>query len=198
MARDFYEIKTPAATAPVTVTMVKDWCRIDHNQEDTLLGVIANTATNQLELATNRNFINRTWTGKFDTICVTKFERFPFIELARSPLISVDSVKVESGGSQLTISTSNYTVKNTSGYPRILFTETLPTFDEVAYPVEVEFQVGYGATSTDMPDDIRTMLKQYVLFLYENRGDVEAVGGISMPHEVRLIANRYRISNCVS
>jgi uncharacterized phiE125 gp8 family phage protein len=194
MARDKYDIKTAAEGYPVTVSLVKEWCRIGNKDDDNMIReVLIPAATEQLEKYTNRVFIQRTFTGKFDAICWSNFERFNYLELRRAPLVSVTSVKVESGGSQQAF--TDFTTKDTSGFSRLMLTESLPTFDEVAWPIEVEFIAGYGASSTEVPEDIRTALKQTILFWYDNRGDAEAEGGLQIPNVVKSILNKYRILN---
>ena len=89
---------------------------------------------------------------------------------------------------------TDFLTKDTSSYARLLFTEALAIADEVAYPIEVEFIAGYGAV-VDVPEAIKTAIKQYVLFLYENRGDVAPDSKRGLPIEVETILRKYRIVN---
>jgi len=188
---DFYEISVaPSTVSPVTLQEALDWCRVDGSSSDSLIvSSLVNVATEQLEKATNRYFNSRTVIGHFDSIAESSFERFAYIQLRRGPLGAVSGMTVEIGGSK--VSFISYTVKDTGGFPRLLLTKGIPSVDDVAYPVEVTFTAGYS----DVPEDIKTMIKQYTLFLYENRGDVIPDGKVGFPLEVKMIMKKYRIVN---
>lgn len=193
MANDKYTITVAATEEPVTLNEALDFCRIDQNSPDEgLVTALIKAATLQCENYTNRVFIERTYLGEFDCQEVSKFERYPFIELRRGPFKSLTSITLEEDGSPVAV--TGVLTKDTPSYARLLFTETLNTADEVAYPLQVTFVAGYGA-AVDVPEDIKTAIKQYVLFLYENRGDVAPDGNQGLPVVVASILHAYRIVN---
>jgi len=188
---DYYEISVaPTTVSPVTLQEALDWCRVDGSSSDSLIvQALLDTATERLEAATNRYFNSRTVVGHFDALAMSQYERFPYITLRRAPLGAVSGVTVETGGSKVAF--TDYVVKNTAGFPRILLTGAIPTVDDVPYPIEVTFTAGYGT----VPEGIKTMIKQLTLFLYENRGDVTPEGEAGLPLEVRAMLKKYRIVN---
>ena len=191
---DFYEIKTASATEPITLPEAKAFGRdIDSTDDDIVTGLIE-AARFQLESMTNRVFVTRTFTGKFTGFCESAFEDLLYVELRRSPLISVVSVKIN--GDLQTV-TTDYLVKEKSGFSRVLFQTpaTSITLDvDDPYPIEIEFTAGYGAAA-DVPENILTSVKQLVLFWYENRGDVSTDKKQLIPFVVRQIMKQYRIVN---
>ena len=193
MGRDRYTITVAATEEPVDINEALDFCRVDKNSPDeSLVETLIKAATLQCENYTNRVFVERTYLGEFDCLEATRFEIYPFVELRRGPFKSLTSVTLEEDGSPVAV--SDVLTKDTPSYARLLFTETLNTPDEVAYPLQVTFVAGYGAAAA-VPEDIKTAIKQYVLFLYENRGDVAPDGNQGLPVVVTSILHAYRIVN---
>lgn len=193
MGHDKYTITIAAADDPVTLNEALVFCRVDTNSPDeSLIQALIKAATLQCENYTNRVFIERTFLGEFDCLEATRFEKYPFLELRRGPFKSLTSITLEVDGSPVAV--SDVLTKDTPSYARLLFTESLDTADEVAYPLQVTFVAGYG-DADDVPDDIKTAIKQYVLFLYENRGDVAPDGNQGLPVVVTSILHAYRIVN---
>jgi uncharacterized phiE125 gp8 family phage protein len=187
---DFYEITVPATEQPVKLEDVKNFCKVETTVDDALLTTLIEAAVDQLEAFTNRVFVERTFVGKFNCLRTSKYESYPFLELRRAPLKSVTGMTVEIDGSKDAF--TDFLVKEESSFARLLITEDTGVLDDVAYPIEVTFVAGYG-TVADVPNPLKLAIYQYILFLYENRGDAMAAGGLSMPKETQRIAKRYRV-----
>lgn len=188
----FYEVITPAANNPVSLAEAKAFLRVEHSVDDTIITALISAATLQGEKCCGgRAFVERDFKAYFGGICDSS--PYPFIEIARSPLMTLTSIKVMSGGSLTDVSVSDYELQKRSDFSRILFF-TLPIPDtDVAYPYEVEFTAGYG-DETKVPEDIKTAIKEHVNFLYENRGDVSAINEENMPAISQMIYRTgYRI-----
>jgi uncharacterized phiE125 gp8 family phage protein len=90
---------------------------------------------------------------------------------------------------------TDWKLKDTPTFPRILFLESVDADNNTPYPLQVIFIAGYGAASA-VPEDIKTAIKMHVAFLYENRGDTDTEGKIRMPRAVDSIYRTgYRIIN---
>ena len=188
MSIDFYTIKTAAANEPILFADADLWSR-DIDAADTALeNALISAATDFVEKSMNRVFVSRVYTANFQCSSSSEYEPFPYIELRRSPLISVASVKVNTVALTLT---DDYVIKNTSSFSRILFTSSLSLDTDLAYPIEVEFTAGYAT----VPEEVKTAIKQLVLFWYENRGDVSTNKKQSVPFVTRAIIDQYRIIN---
>lgn len=194
MGNDFYTITGAASEEPVTLNDVLAFCRIDQNSPDeSLVKLLITAAIEQCENYTNRVFVERTFLGQFDCIQTSRFERFAFIELRRGPFKSLTSITLEIDGSPVAV--TGVLTKNSATYARLLFSETLSSSDDdVAYPLQVAFVAGYGAAAV-VPEDIKTAIKQTVLFWYENRGDVVPDGKQRLPGVATMILHKYRIVN---
>lgn len=186
---DFYELTTPASVQPVLFADASEWARDIDTTDQTLVESLIEAATDLVESQTNRVFESRTFTGKFDCLNSSKFEPFSFIELRRSPLISVTSVSIN--GTTL-VEDTDYIVKEKSSFSRILFIVTTDTLDtDLPYPIEVVFIAGYST----VPEDVITAIKQIVLYWYENRGDVSTDGQLKIPLVSSAIIRKNRIVN---
>ena len=192
---DFYEVTAPANNElPVDLEEVKDFLKADSGDDDALIKALMATATDQGQRYTGRLFLTQTVVGQFAALQKTNCEVYPFIQLARAPLVSLTSLKVWSGGSLVDIDTDDYQLKETASYARILFTASVSGDDDKPYPVQATFEAGYGAQK-DIPQEIQVALQQHIAFMYENRGDVHAMGKEVMPGVAKAIYNRFRIIN---
>ena len=196
MITDYYEVTVDPINDPISLSEAKDWLRVRSTADDALISALITTATIAGEKFTNRLFLSRTIAGYFSGLEASQFESVPFVTLRRAPLGAVSSVEIYSGGAYVAF--TDYSVKNTQTFPRILFNngiyDAAPDSD-ATYPLRITFTAGYG-TSADVPEPIKTALKAHLAFLYENRGDVVADGALGMPLETKAIyQGKYRILN---
>jgi len=172
---------------PLAFPAVQDWGRDIDSADEELVNSLIAAVTELFQSMTNRIFITSEFTGKFANLCYSSYEPYPFIEIRRSPLVSISELRVNG------VANTDYVIKESSGFARVLFTTT-PILDVEAYPIEVDFVAGYG-TQDQIPGDVKTALQQWVLFFYENRGDVSPDAKQTMPFVVRHILKKYRIVN---
>jgi len=193
---DYYEIKTPPAEPLLTLAVAKSFAKVDEDitRDDTLISGLITALTNQGEAYTGRVFVSRVFTGHFEGMETSNRERYPYIVLRQSPLISVTSVKVILDDALVDVDSDNYQLKTKSGYSRLLFNVDV-SCDDVPYPLQVEFSAGYGEAG-DVPEDIKTGVGAHLAFVYENRGDVSPDGRdgkMGMPIQVQAIYSNYHI-----
>lgn len=198
MGDDLYTVTVAATEDPISVNEVKEFLRIDAaiTEDDALIQAFIRAAVIDGEKFCNRCFVTRTFLGKFQQLETSQFEEWPYIQVRRAPLLTVDTVKVVFDDGLTTISTDDWQLKGSSAFSRILFVDSLSiSIDDVPFPIQVTFDAGYG-DAKDVPDDIKTALKMHILFLYENRGDVDTEGKLPMPRATRSIyEGNYRILN---
>jgi uncharacterized phiE125 gp8 family phage protein len=190
---DIYTVTTGPTEEPITLEETKLFLRVDGDDDDTLIQALIKAAISQGEKYTGRFFVQRTITGQFADVASSRCERYPFVELRRAPLVSITSFKVFTDGAFADIPSDDYQLKDQSSYARILIVDGL-TADDVPYPLQVIFVAGYGEAKV-VPDDIKTALKEHVAFMYENRGDVHAVGKETMPIQSKSLYGKYKIIN---
>lgn len=168
-----------------------EWCRDIQVVDKALVEGLISAATAYIENATNRILMERTFKGSFSGYQSSSYENYDFVEIRRSPLISVESITIN--GELLT--SSDYIIKNNGLFSRILFASPITLDADLAYPIEIDFTAGYENSIIGVPDAITSAVKQLVLFWYENRGDVSTDAKQTIPFVVRPIIKQYRIVN---
>jgi uncharacterized phiE125 gp8 family phage protein len=160
-----YELKTPGVM-PVTLAEAKAHMKVTSDEDDDLITALIEAVTQWAEAYTGRDSRENVW-----TLTIDEFE--DRIELRRSPVASITSVKYIVSGSPVTISSSVYYLKKGHQWSEILLQEdqTWPTdLDEIEAGIEIEFK-------TEAPRHLGRMkagMLQHIALLYENRGDCDA------------------------
>lgn len=190
MVDDYYEITAPAATEPLTLIEAKSWLRVSNTADDTLITALITGARQFLEKYTNRIFVETDIDCYFSGLNYSNSENYAFIQIRRAPLMQIDSVEVYSGGAYA--ATTDYELKPTNGFSRLLFINGIDADNDIVYPLKISASFGYST----MPEDLKTALKMQIAFQYENRGDTVEDGKISMPLQVKsILMSKYRILN---
>jgi uncharacterized phiE125 gp8 family phage protein len=156
---------------PVTVAEAKAYCRIDFDDDDEMLMGLIGAATEYVEQATDRAFVERillftqhNWGG--DEI----------LYLPVSPVQSVTSVKYrDTGGALVTMTQDQHYRVDVASEPAVVYTINLapPTGD---YPdaVQVIYVAGYQGDASsptnlraNVPDMAKLVIKVLVAHWYE-------------------------------
>ena len=173
--------------SPVTLTEVKYQLKLEDSftDDDNLLQIMMDAATQSLEAYCNSCFVTSTVEEVFD-----KFKRITC--LGRSPLISVTSVEYYTSGSYSTQSSSEYIVDTYSkpGRIQILDDYAIPSTDNVINRQKVTYQSGYGAIGA-VPDPIKQAVLVLVTEMYERRENFVK----RLPDYVQDLVRDYRYSN---
>ncbi len=153
------------AIEPFTVTDLKLFARIDHDDEDTLLSGFI-TATRSAA----KEYINR---ALLDQTIQLSYEWWPdCAELVRPPLISVTKVEtVDEEGVATTYAATNYYVdSHEPARLRIKNGASPPeNTDRFSSGFRIEYKAGYGTREIDVPTPIREAIKLWATALYEDR-----------------------------
>jgi len=163
-----WKITTESATLPWTTAEVKDYLKVDDNEENTLIHNIIHAATRAAERYLNQAIITQTITEKLD--------RFKDIDiyLSVSPLQSVTSVSYkDSNNTSQTMSSGDYVVDDYSDPARLSigFGKTWPTTYGNRNDVTIVYQAGYASESSGVPYSIRQAILLICADMYENRTD---------------------------
>jgi uncharacterized phiE125 gp8 family phage protein len=198
---DFYEIvedeDISSLISPVRVDEVKAWCRITNNLDNAILEGLCLASTLGLQAYCNRVFIEKKFMGYFQNVKYSRYEPYPYIVIKRSPIISdanILSVVMTIDGVDTTLTKdTQYLIKRNTGFTRIWFNDTIDYDRTLPYPIKVSFIAGYGVEEI-VPDDIKTAIKAYSAYMYENRGDIETSKTRLIPDDVkRYLAPSRRI-----
>ncbi len=110
----------------------------------------------------------------------TYLDNFPCgdgsIQILKSKLQSITSIKYFVDGVLTTLATSVYLITDSSEYSKIFLNtdQSWPTnVDSRQQAIEIEFVAGYGTDCSQIPDLIRRGLLAHIISLNEHRGDCD-------------------------
>lgn len=162
-----YKRTTDAETEPITAQDLKDWSRITESTEGAIVQGVIKTARLWAEVFTDRAFITQTWKIYLDT-----FPRCGEITLPNPPIQSVTSIEYyDSNGDLQTFSSSNYQVDIVSEPGRLVLNDdvTWPSTETGRINSVIVTYVAGWASRDEVPEDIKTAIKQLAAHLFEHR-----------------------------
>lgn len=178
-------------TCPFTTSEIKLHLRVDHSVDDVLIAQLMLAATTAAEHYQKRTYITRSRTFYLD--------EFPsVIRPPYSPLVAVTTLKYyDTDGNQQTLNAANYRVDTDTEPGRITeaYGESWPSIRSMTNAIEVIYTSGYGATSANVPDDIRAAIKMMIAHLYEHRETVSAEQLHEIPMGAKELLMMRRIYN---
>jgi|TARA_R100000426_G_scaffold38715_1_gene30370 uncharacterized phiE125 gp8 family phage protein len=182
-------ITTAPQNEPLDAAETISYLRVDSGVDTTLINNLIKAARFWAEDYTNRTLLTTVFTlsldaiGEVDTPLKEGFHtgysdtpRVNYIELPRSPVQSVTSIKSFSDdNTATTLAASNYFVDSVRVPARVVLRDggTWPTDLRNANGIEVLYTAGYGDARSTIPEPIRIAMLEYVTHLYEHRGDDE-------------------------
>ena len=167
---DLVLIDNPS-TKVVSVTDIKAHLRIDTSDEDDLLGVYIDAATEMAEHFCNRHFITHEYSLYFNSVTSVASLIYPDCVLktqgSNNPIHWIDSAGVEQESADAYI--------DAYSNPSIVYLNsdfTSPTLkDDLANSFWFEFKTGFGDADTDVPEAIKQAIKLIVSDMYYFRED---------------------------
>ena len=149
-----YVRTSDAGTEPVTSTELKAHLRIDHTDEDTLIGTTITAARHMAEQYCMRSFITQTW-----KLYMNDWPEDSIIKLAWGKVISIVGIDYAvSAAHDTELNSSNYFTGLETDIGLIEPNDSWPDTD-TDYPngIEIEFTAGYGAASA-VPQAIKNAI----------------------------------------
>lgn len=187
-----YTRTTAPRLSPVDLALVKSQCRIadDATDQDDVLSVYIDAATEWVEAYTGRSLLTQTW-----QISLEGFPERLWLPRA-APLASITHVKYYDAANVLTtLSSSVYTVPalHEPACVRLVDGQTWPLVWDRDDAVRVEYVTGASAPA-DVPASLRQAIQLLVAHWYANREAV-MVGTISGPiaFAVEALCAPYRV-----
>lgn len=170
------ELVTAPTALPVSVTEAKAQMRVDASDDDALIGRLVDVAVSYVDVqgALGAAMITQTWAQWLGQNPGT-------VTLLLGPVQAVTAVKYYDVDNALQTDTlSNYNVLGTSTRtivaPKPGF--NWPTTYQRDDAIKIEYRIGYGDASTDVPENIRHAMLMLIAFHYENR-ETELIGTTS-------------------
>ncbi len=176
---------------PVTLEETKEFLRVDGNDEDSFIVSLIAGARLHVESITGRALISQTWR----TIC-DDFPRDRVVNLPVAPLISVSEINVyDSDGNATSLALAQFQPETKVSPARIFLPNVidgLPSLRERA-AVEIDYVAGFGASSSDVPNDLKQALFSLIAYWFEHRDAVIIAGsGAVVPAGFDRLVAAYR------
>ncbi len=184
-----FDIVTAAASEPITLSEAKNFLRVDHSDDDTLISALITASRQMCEEYTRRILVTTTIDEYFDKFPMNRWENLSnLVYLSRGPVASITSVKyVDEIGSEVTITSDQYIIDTISEPARIQSTAGWFAAAGVVNQVIVRYVVGTDVSSIPKPLIQGMML--VISDLYDQRNDrVKA-----LPTASEYLWNPYRI-----
>ena len=200
-------VVTKPADEPLGLTEVKDFLRLDDQIDDSFVRAFIIAAREFAENYTGKAFITRTvkfsidgisevdsglWEGMKTGPYMTYYN--DYIELPVAPAIAVSSiVYYDDADNQSTWPTTAYYADTVREPARIVLRDgqSFPTNLRKANGMEITYTAGYGSNPTDVPEAIRVAMLQYIVHMYEHRGDDEGKA-VEFPPLIRSLLQPYK------
>ncbi len=180
---------TPPASEPWTLAEAKQFLRVAHDDDDAVITFLIAAARGQVEAQTRRGLIAQTWRLVRDT-----WPENGRIALRIGPLRSIVAARVyDAAGNAGAIDVGRFVLDKSAGAIASPGWSLLQPGRSVA-GIELDVEIGFGTTATDIPQVLRHAVRSLVAHWYDNRGLI-AIGGqvAAMPGSVNAMITSYRV-----
>lgn len=154
---------TPPTVEPIGLDALQEWLPQAQGVDEGKILATITASRCELENYLQRSFLQQTWEFVLDEIDIADC-----IELPRPPLVSVTSVKAyDIADVETTVSSAYYTVEAGEGSRLWLRNgQTWNTYPRTRKALVIRYVSGYGTLPTDVPDEIRTAVKELTTLDY--------------------------------
>lgn len=159
---------------PVTTAEVKEYLVIEHSDDDTLLDLLRTTAVSEFERMTSHYLDEQTRAATFNGAA-------PEYRIPAIPFGSLTKVESLDEGSATDEGASNFYVSGAR--PARVRIKRGTSFEHPLQEVKITYVCGY-ATTGDVPEQVKMILKKMIADLYEFRTSVHQEGNI--PRELPM------------
>jgi uncharacterized phiE125 gp8 family phage protein len=159
-------LTTQPAVEPVSAAEAKAHCRVDITTDDTLISSLITAARRQCERYCDIGFVYQTYTITYDLNESPTQSRF--IKLPKGNVQSITSIKTYGTDNVAsTFSDTNYRVSNN----RVVLNDNSnwPALSREFDVLEIIYTVGFGASASNVPQEIKQAILMLVAHWYENR-----------------------------
>ncbi|MDR3285353.1 MAG: head-tail connector protein [Holosporales bacterium] len=179
-----FNILEKSDTLAINLKKVKNYLRIDHNEDDDNLKHLIKAATSSIEKNLERSFLLKT----FEKIVFTRAGKdgITRIKLSFPPLLRILSVEKKTGNGEFK-EIYNYLISTESAIPHILLREANCT-------IRVRYIAGYGDLPSHIPHDIRQAILLLVSEMYENQSGEKIIRDDSI---LNALLSPYRIVSLI-
>ncbi|MGJ0511140.1 head-tail connector protein [Methylocystis sp.] len=177
------------AIEPVSLADAKSWLREDGVEEDELIQALIVAARMTLEAYTRRFFVTQSWRLVFDC-WPTSVASNATLSIPFAPFQSVTAIRVhDASDAPQTLNAATYRAPTSTEGGRVNFASAPPAPGRASDGIEIDFNIGYGALASDVPQPLRQAILTLVAHWREHRGDG---GDDALPRTVAQLAASFR------
>lgn len=189
-------VVTRASDLPIAVAELKDYMRVDHDDEDAVIEAFLHSAIRKIEGPDGIGYAFRrqTWQRRMRRFPCTRYEP---IELCGWPVADVGIIRyVAPNGNQESFVPSDHPADYgvyTDMEPVSIYRlrSDWPTIDYThPWPVTVQYSLGV-ASNDEIPDDLLLAAKMLAANWYENREGMQPSSMLTMPYGVQALLNAH-------
>lgn len=208
---------TPPAIEPVTLAEIKQYTRIDGNDQDALVTSLITAARQWAEHYTGLGFISQGWQMWLDQwpgvadhgwwdgvhdgaigVGANGMRAVDNVKLPRAPVIAVSAVTIYSDGDAGTVwPATNYYIDTMARPARLVLRNgaSWPMPSRAANGICIDYTVGYGASASSVPEPIKIAIRQLVTHWYDHRTIVEpsTIRTVEVPMLITALLDPYRM-----
>lgn len=176
------------AIEPVSLAEAKNYLRVEHADDDSLIGELIVAARTQVEQAARRVLITQSW-----RIVKDRWPASGWLVSPVNPLQTIDAVRVYPlEGAAVALDPDALTL-NAAAAPAIIAFEygSVKQPGRTAGGIELDVTAGYGDAAEDVPAPLRQAIRFLVARTYENRNRVEKD---ELPDAVAALIAAYRVA----
>jgi len=182
---DTYKQISKASSTIISLTEMKLYLKQDESSDDALITALITAAVKTAEKVMNRDLLSTVYENYRSDIDSD-------LTLRRAKFLSVSGIQYMKDGAYLTVDPSDYNVASNGIYGKIWEIEMPDSYDDHPEAIKIVFTAGFGASGTDIPEDIKTAIKAHVSYMYENRGDCSDAE-CSLPITSKIIYQNYAV-----
>lgn len=183
---------TGPGALPVSLADVKDYCRVDHDEEDNLLQALLDASVAHVQARVGKVLINQTWRADWDGR-VSSFRRYlPVVPV--SSITEIAYTDRDGADQTATIGDFHLVASEDEAWLEPKRGKVWPALDASPSALRITYVAGFGGEAAVVPANLALAIKQIVAYWYEYREAVVVSGQpMELPLSAQVLINQSRI-----